>query len=172
MRRAPGVFFDSEDSKMFSGKSYTAKIIPIAGSWLDFEYDGMDLLYFRIDKKRKVPISYLFKMLGMSIEDVLSYYYRGYTLEFKNKHWIIDFDYENSLGKSFDYDIVDCNTNEIVIPKGRKITKVFANKLKEKGFSKYILTDDINETFVLLKDIVDKNSGEVLFSAGTSLDRE
>ena len=172
MRRAPGVFFDSEDSKMFSGKSYTAKIIPIAGSWLDFEYDGMDLLYFRIDKKRKVPISYLFKMLGMSIEDVLSYYYRGYTLEFKNKHWIIDFDYENSLGKSFDYDIVDCNTNEIVIPKGRKITKVFANKLKEKGFSKYVLTDDINETFVLLKDIVDKNSGEVLFSAGTSLDRE
>ena len=172
MRRAPGVFFDSEDSKMFSGKSYTAKIIPISGSWLDFEYDGMDLLYFRIDKKRKVPISYLFKMLGMSFEEVLSYYYKKYNLEFKNKHWVINFDYEGSAGKSFDYDIIDSETNEIVIPKGRKVTKLLLNKLKEKKFSKYILTEEINESFVLLKDVIDKNSGEILFSAGTSLDYE
>ena len=172
MRRAPGVFFDSEDSKMFAGKSYTAKIIPIAGSWLDFEYDGMDLLYFRIDKKRKMPISYLFKMLGMSFQEVLSYYYKEYNLEYKNKNWVIDFDYDNSLGKSFDYDIVDYNTKETVIPKGRKITKLLLKKLKDNNFCKYILPDNSKDSFVLLKDIIDKDSGEVLFSAGTLLDYE
>ena len=172
MRRAPGVFFDSEDSKMFAGKSYTAKIIPIAGSWLDFEYDGMDLLYFRIDKKRKIPISYLFKILGMSFQDVLSYYYKEYNLEYKNKYWTIDFDYDNSLGKSFDYDIVDFSTKEVIIPRGRKITKVLLKKIKDTGFVRYIIPDTSKDSFVLLKDIIDKDSGEVLFSAGTLLDSE
>ena len=134
MRRAPGVFFDSEDSKMFSGKSYTAKIIPVAGSWLDFEFDGRDLLYFRIDKKRKMPISYLFKVLGMSMGDVLSYFYKSYKLEYTNNNWSIGFDYDNCLGKSFDHDIIDVNTNEIVIPQGRKITRKLVSSLKEKNF--------------------------------------
>ncbi len=57
MRRAPGVFFDSENSKISGSKTYTAKIVPYLGSWLDFEFDGKDLLYFRVDKKKK----YLFQ---------------------------------------------------------------------------------------------------------------
>ena len=163
MRRAPGVFFDSEDSKMFSGKSYTAKIIPVAGSWLDFEFDGRDLLYFRIDKKRKMPISYLFKVLGMSMGDVLSYFYKSYKLEYTNNNWSIGFDYDNCLGKSFDHDIIDVNTNEIVIPQGRKITRKLVSSLKEKNFSRYLIDENEGSLFVLINDLIDKDSGEVLF---------
>lgn len=172
MRRAPGVFFDSEDAKMFAGKSYTAKIIPITGSWLDFEFDGRDLLYFRIDKKRKMPISYLFKMLKMSIEEVLSYFYRKYELEYKNKRWIIEFDFENSLGKSYNFDIIDANTDEVVVPKDKKVTKRLIEKLKEKGFEKYVIDETDNANFVLLNDLIDQENGEILFQSGTELNIE
>ena len=172
MRRAPGVFFDSEDSKLFTGKSYTAKIIPVAGSWLDFEFDGRDLLYFRIDKKRKMPVSYLFKILGMSIGDVLSYFYKSYKLEYTNNNWSIEFDYDSCLGKSFDHDIIDANTNEIVIPQGRKITRKLFNQLKDKNFSRYLINDEENSLFVLSNDLIDNESGEVLFSAGSEINPE
>ncbi len=172
MRRAPGVFFDSEDAKMFAGKSYTAKIIPITGSWLDFEFDGRDLLYFRIDKKRKMPISYLFKMLKMSTEEVLSYFYKKYELEYKNKRWIIEFDFENSLGKNYNFDIIDANTDEVVIPKDRKITTRLIEKLKGKGFEKYVIDETDNANFVLLNDLVDQENGEILFQSGTELNVE
>lgn len=172
MRRAPGVFFDSEDSKMFAGKNYMAKIIPVTGSWLDFEFDGRDLLYFRIDKKRKMPVSYLFKVLDMSISDVLSYFYRGYKLTFDNKNWTIEFDYDNSLGKSFDYDLIDTTTNEIVVPQGRRITKKLVTQLKEKNFERYIINSEENIFFVLLKDIIDQDTGEVLYHAGSELNFE
>ncbi|MDR1499120.1 MAG: DNA-directed RNA polymerase subunit beta [Rickettsiales bacterium] len=172
MKRAPGVFFDSEDAKMFAGKSYMAKIIPIMGSWLDFEFDGRDILYFRIDKKRKMPVSYLFKMLRMSIEEVLMYFYRGYTLEFDGKDWTIDFDFKNSLGKIFSHDITDANTREVVIPRGKKVTKRVIDKLKGSNFSRYVVSEDDNSFFVLLNDVVDDESGEILLQAGSEVDLE
>lgn len=173
MKRAPGVSFDSEDSKIYAGKNYTAKIIPAAGSWLDFEFDGRDLLYFRVDKKRKMPISYLFKMLGMSLSDVLSYYYKECNLKIEGKNWTVNFDYENSLNKTFDYDIIDSTTNEVVVPTGKKITKRFLNQLKEKKFERYILPKDKDSlSFVLLNDLVDNESGEILFQSGILLNQE
>ena len=99
MRRAPGVFFDSEKSKISSGKNYTAKIIPITGSWLDFEFDGRDLFYFRIDKKRKLSISYFFKILGMDLSEVLKYFYKNNVLKFSNNQWISEFNSEGIVGK-------------------------------------------------------------------------
>lgn len=172
MRRAPGVFFDSEDSKMFAGKNYMAKIIPVTGSWLDFEFDGRDLLYFRIDKKRKMPVSYLFKVLNMSISDVLSYFYKDYKLIFDNKNWTIEFDYDNSLGKSFDYDLIDAMTNENVVPQGRRITKRLVTQLKEKNFERYVINSEENIFFVLLNDIIDHDTGEILYNAGSELNFE
>jgi DNA-directed RNA polymerase subunit beta len=170
MRRAPGVFFDSEESKIFAGKSYSAKIIPIVGSWLDFEFDGRDLLYFRIDKKRKMPISYLFKILKMSISETLAYFYRKYTLKYDEKNeWSIEFDYDNCLGKSFDYDIVNIDDGEVVIPQGIKISRRLATQLKSKNFSRYAINGRENQFFIILNDIVDKSSGEVLFQTGGEL---
>jgi DNA-directed RNA polymerase subunit beta len=172
MKRSPGVFFDSEEAKMFTGKNYTAKIIPIMGSWLDFEFDGRDLLHFRIDKKRKLPISYLFKMLKMPIEESLAYFYRNYTLEYKDKKWSVDFDYESSLGKNFPYDIVNVDTGEVIISKDRKLTKRLSDKLKESGFKRYVVGEYESSSLILLNDILDPSTKEILFQTGTILNLE
>lgn len=174
MRRAPGVFFDSEDSKMFAGKNYLAKIIPLAGSWLDFEFDGRDLLYFRIDKKRKMPLSYLFKMLKMSMSEVLSYFYREYTLvaDKNDGSWSIEFDYENSVGKIFDFDLVDARTREVVVPQARRITKRLVTQLQEKKFERYLIASEKEAFFVLLNDLVDSETGEILYPVGSELNLE
>jgi DNA-directed RNA polymerase subunit beta len=169
MRRAPGVFFDSEDSKMFSGKSYSAKIIPIAGSWLDFEFDSRDLLYFRMDKKRKMPISYLFKVLKMPMNEVLSYFYKTYKLKCIGGRWSVEFEYDNCLGKSFDFDVIDVDSGEVVIPRGKKITRRFVSQLKDKKFNRYFIGDDENQFFVVLNDVLDHGKNDVLFQTGYEL---
>ncbi|MDR3078433.1 MAG: DNA-directed RNA polymerase subunit beta [Rickettsiales bacterium] len=170
MRRAPGVFFDSEDSKMFSGKSYSAKIIPIVGSWLDFEFDSRDLLYFRMDKKRKMPLSYIFKILKMPMSETLSYFYRTYSLKCVGGRWSIEFDYDTCLGKSFEFDVTSVNDGEVVIPRGRKVTRRLVSQLREKKFTRYFVNDEENQFFVVLNDILDRASGEVLFQTGYELD--
>ena len=171
MRRAPGVFFDSEESKIYSGKNYTAKIIPLVGSWIDFEFDGKDLFYFRIDKKRKLPISYFFKILGMSLSEVLKYFYRENELTYEKGRWVSNFDTEGIVGKSFEYDIVDANTGDIVIPKNKKITKLLLKKLKDKNFSKFVIDENYISSYILSEDIKDEN-GEVLIPVGLTLNDE
>ena len=172
MRRAPGVFFDSEDAKLFSGKVYTAKIIPLAGSWVDFEFDGRDILYFRIDKKRKIPVTSLFKVLNMSVSDVLKYFYKETNIKFRNGNWISDFNFEGIVGKSFGFDIINAKTNEIVIPKNRKITKRTINQLKESGFKEFILDRNFISSYVLADDVMDSATGEIILPVGTQLDED
>ena len=172
MRRAPGVFFDSEDAKLFSGKIYTAKIIPLAGSWVDFEFDGRDIIYFRIDKKRKIPVTSLFKVLGMSVSDVLKYFYKETTVRLKDNDWIAEFNYDGIVGKSFGFDLIDAETKEIVVPRNRKITKRLFSQLKEKNFSQFILDENFISSYVLAEDIFDNSTGEVVLSVGTQLDED
>lgn len=171
MRRAPGVFFDSEKSKISSGKNYTAKIIPITGSWLDFEFDGRDLFYFRIDKKRKLSISYFFKILGMDLSEVLKYFYKNNVLKFSNNQWISEFNSEGIVGKSFEYDIIDAETNEVVIPKNKKITKLLLKKLKDKNFKNFVINESYISSYILSENIFDEN-GDVLLPVGISLNED
>ena len=171
MRRAPGVFFDSEKSKISSGKNYTAKIIPITGSWLDFEFDGRDLFYFRIDKKRKLSISYFFKILGMDLSEVLKYFYKNNVLKFSNNQWISEFNSDGIVGKSFEYDIIDAETNEVVIPKNKKITKLLLKKLKDKNFKNFVINENYISSYILSENIFDEN-GDVLLPVGISLNED
>ena len=171
MRRAPGVFFDSEKSKISSGKNYTAKIIPITGSWLDFEFDGRDLFYFRIDKKRKLSISYFFKILGMDLSEVLKYFYKNNVLKFSSNQWISEFNSEGIVGKSFEYDIIDVETNEVVIPKNKKITKLLLKKLKDKNFKNFVINENYISSYILSENIFDEN-GDVLLPVGISLNED
>lgn len=171
MRRAPGVFFDSEKSKISSGKNYTAKIIPITGSWLDFEFDGRDLFYFRIDKKRKLSISYFFKILGMDLSEVLKYFYKNNVLKFSSNQWISEFNSEGIVGKSFEYDIIDADTNEVVIPKNKKITKLLLKKLKDKNFKNFVINENYISSYILSENIFDEN-GDVLLPVGISLNED
>ena len=145
MRRAPGVFFDLEDSKISNTKIYTARVIPMNGSWLDFEFDIRDNLYFRIDRKRKMPITTLLRAMGMSLEDILKAFYRQYSISFDGKNYVSEFDYSKVLGKKFEFDILNADNGEVVIPRDTKLTKRPLEKLneiatkKDKNFLKYVV---------------------------------
>ena len=172
MRRAPGVFFDLEDSKISNTKIYTARVIPMNGSWLDFEFDIRDNLYFRIDRKRKMPITTLLRAMGMSLEDILKAFYRQYSISFDGKNYVSEFDYSKVLGKKFEFDILNADNGEIVISRDTKLTKRFLEKLKNANFTKFILTESFVHTFVVAEDIINTKTGEVILPVGTRLSME
>ena len=172
MRRAPGVFFDLEDSKISNTKIYTARVIPMNGSWLDFEFDIRDNLYFRIDRKRKMPITTLLRAMGMSLEDILKAFYRQYSISFDGKNYVVEFDYSKVLGKKFEFDILNADNGEIVIPRDTKLTKRFLEKLKNANFTKFILTESFVHTFVVAEDIINAKTGEIILPVGTRLSME
>jgi len=167
MRRAPGVFFDSENIKITGSKVHTAKIIPHIGSWLDFEFDTKDILYFRLDKKRKIPVSTLLKAMGMSIGDIICSFYGKIKIFSTKNGWASDFDSSAVIGKKLPYDLIDAENGEIKVKEGVKITKKIIDKLKEEKFQSYVLTDDILLGYVIAEDLIDSETGEVLLEAGS-----
>ncbi|MDA9231061.1 DNA-directed RNA polymerase subunit beta [Rickettsiales bacterium] len=172
MRRAPGVFFDSEIIKDSSSKTYVAKIIPYIGSWLDFEFDGKDILYFRIDKKRKIPASTLLRAMGMNISEIIAYFY-GKTNIFTTKNgWATKFREEDFLGKKLTHDLIDAETNEVKVKEGTKINRKTINKITEKGLENYILTENVLLGHVIAQDLTDNSTGEVLLEAGNLITAE
>jgi len=172
MRRAPGIFFDSEEVKITNKKNYKAKIIPLSGSWIDFEFDNKDILYFRINRKRKIPVSSLLKAIGMSIEEILKYFYKEIELFYTEKGWAVDFDYNRSLGRRFEYDIIDAESNKVAIEKNAKITKKLLKKLKESGFRQYLIGEKDTSEYILAEDIIDNTTGEILLPAGSLITHE
>jgi DNA-directed RNA polymerase subunit beta len=167
MRRAPGVFFDSENVKLSGSKSYTAKIIPHIGSWLDFEFDSKDILYFRVDKKRKIPVSSLLRATGMTSEDIINSFYGSIETVLTKKGWATKFDVEAFMGKKTAYDLVCADSGEVMVKEGAKITRKTAEKLKESKFQNYLLTDEILLGYIVAKDLVDTDTGELLLEAGS-----
>ena len=172
MRRAPGVFFDSEIVKVSGAKMYTAKIIPYIGSWLDFEFDSKDILYFRIDKKRKIPISTLLKAMEMSVEDIITSFY-GKVNIFNTKYgWAANFEEEEFIGKKLTHDLIDAATGEIKLKEGTKINKKVYKNLKDEGLKSYILSEDILFGYVVAQDLTDSETGDVLLEAGSLITNE
>ncbi|MCE3255910.1 MAG: rpoB [Rickettsiaceae bacterium] len=172
MRRAPGVFFDSENVKASGSKMYTAKIIPHIGSWLDFEFDTKDILYFRIDKKRKIPVSTLLKAMGMSVQDIICDFYGKINIFSTKNGWAANYNFETALGKKLTSDLIDAETGKVAIKEGTKITKKVIEKLKEEKFKSYILTDDILLGYVMAENLIDNETGEVLLEAGSLVTAE
>lgn len=172
MRRAPGVFFDSENSKINNSKVYTSKIIPATGSWLDFEFDTRDVLYFRIDRKRKIPITSFLIAMGMSLTEILKSFYNEVELQYSKKGWSAEFDYENVLGKRFLYKIVDAKTGKELLEENKKITKKTLKKLEEADLKRYLLDEDMLLSYAVSDDIIDEETGEVLLEAGSAVTEE
>ena len=125
MHRSPGVFFDHDKGKSHaSGKLlFNCRVIPNRGSWLDFEFDVKDLLYFRIDRKKKILVSTLLQALGFSKNDIVDEFYQKETLTFdKNlKKWKTKFDPENYKAKNFSEEVIDAKNNKVVIKLGEKL---------------------------------------------------
>ena len=176
MHRSPGVFFDHDKGKTHSsGKLlFACRIIPYRGSWLDFEFDAKDMVYARIDRRRKLPVTTLLYALGMDQEGMMDAYYS--TISFthrKNKGWVTPFFPERVRGTRPTYDLVDANTGEVIAEAGKKVTPRAVKKLIDEGAVTDLLVpfDHIAGKYVA-KDIINEENGAIYVEAGDELTLE
>ena len=176
MHRSPGVFFDHDKGKGHSSGKFlfSARIIPYRGSWLDFEFDAKDILYVRIDRRRKLPATTVLYALGMSKEDILSYYYK--TIEYKynatKKSWQTEFNPKSYRGTKLQYPLIDAKSGKEVAPEGRKLTQRGASKLADEGLKKLRIGNEILSEAYAAEDIVNYETGEIYAEAGDALSME
>src|SRR6186997_1366992 len=139
LHRSPGVFFDHDKGKTHSsGKLlYSARVIPYRGSWLDFEFDHKDILYVRIDRRRKLHATVLLRALGYSTEELLNYFYDTETIYLEpNKKYAKSVNYDLLLGQRATRDIRHPDTREILVRKNRKFTRAAIRKLRDSDITK------------------------------------
>ena len=170
MHRSPGVFFDHDKGKSHaSGKLlFNCRVIPNRGSWLDFEFDVKDLLYFRVDRKKKILVSTLLLALGFNKSDMISEFYEKeiYNFDNKSKKWKTKFNPENYKSKNFSEEIIDAKSNKVIIKKGEKINFLKAKKLHSDGLKEIYVSNQ----FLNGKNIIKQFSiGEENFKIGTEL---
>jgi len=170
VHRSPGVIFKEEESTTGSSKLlYTAQIIPDRGSWLYFEYDAKDILYVRINKRRKIPVTILFRALGYGKQDILKLFYPLLmTIRVKDNKFLMPFKPENFAGR-VEHDVKDEDGN-LIIAMGKRLSSKRAKKLVEDGLKWVEYPVDILIERHLAEPIVDQESGEVLLDTLTQLD--
>ncbi|MFB2533483.1 DNA-directed RNA polymerase subunit beta [Paracoccus sp. p4-l81] len=176
MHRSPGVFFDHDRGKTHSsGKLlFACRIIPYRGSWLDFEFDAKDLIFARIDRRRKLPVTTLLYALGMDQEGIMDAYYDtvNFRLE-KNRGWVTKFFPERIRGTRPSYDLVDAATGEVILKAGDKMTPRAVKKIIDEGKITELLVpfDHIVGRFVA-KDIINEQTGAIYVEAGDEITAE
>jgi len=169
LHRSPGVIFKEEESNTAGNKLiYTGQIIPDRGSWLYFEYDAKDVLYVRINKRRKVPVTILFRALGYSKEDIIKLFYPVLNIKIKNNKFLMEFNPEDFTGR-VEFDIKDEKGN-LVLAAGKRLTTRKANALADGGLKLVEYPTELLMDRHNADTIFDPESGEVLFDALTHLD--
>jgi len=177
MHRSPGVFFDHDKGKTHSsGKLlFACRIIPYRGSWLDFEFDAKDLVFARIDRRRKLPVTTLLYALGFDQEGIMDAYYDtvDYTLDKKGKAWSTKFFPERVRGTRPAFDLVDAGTGEVIAKAGEKVTPRSVKKLIDEGKVTELLVpyEQIVGKFAA-KDIINEENGAIYVEAGDELTLE
>ncbi|HEY8383246.1 MAG TPA: DNA-directed RNA polymerase subunit beta [Microvirga sp.] len=173
MHRSPGVFFDHDKGKTHSsGKLlFAARIIPYRGSWLDIEFDAKDIVYARIDRKRKIPVTSLLYALGLDGEEMLSTFYNHivYKREKKGNGWRVPFDAERMKGFKASVDLIDADSGEVVLEAGKKLTVRTARQLAEKGLKALRATDEDLHGQYIAEDLVNAQTGEIYAEAGDEI---
>ncbi len=169
MHRSPGVFFDHDKGKTHaSGKLlFNCRIIPGRGSWLDFEFDPKDVMYFRIDRKKKIPITTFLYALGKTREEILKafYLYDTYSYDKSTSSWSSNFEPEKYKRPiKLQFDLIDKKNKKKVLKKGEKLNFVLAKSLKEKGLKEIIITPEELLGKYTKEDIKGKNGEEILKS--------
>ena len=173
MHRSPGVFFDHDRGKTHSsGKLlYACRVIPYRGSWLDFEFDAKDLVFARIDRRRKLPVTTVLYSLGLDREGIMDAYYNTVIYKIKkNKGWVTKFFPDRLGGTRPTFDIVDAKSGKVIAEAGKKITPRAVKKLVEDGKVTDILVpfDELVGRFVA-KEIINEETGEIWVEAGDEL---
>jgi DNA-directed RNA polymerase subunit beta len=171
MHRSPGVFFDHDKGKTHSsGKLlFAARIIPYRGSWLDIEFDAKDIVYARIDRRRKIPVTSLMFALGMDGEDILHTFYKKVIYRRSKDGWRVPFDANRLKGYKAVNDLVDADTGKVVVEAGKKITVRQARQLAEKGLKALRMTDEELIGHYIGEDLVNPKTGEIYVEAGEEI---
>jgi len=163
LHRSPGVYFDFDQSKSaVSSVSYTARIIPYRGSWLDFEFDHKELVYVRIDKKKKIPVTLLFKALGYSEKEILDYFYDKEIVIVKDKKLLKQTPLSLLVGQKAPSDIVNEKTDELLVKKHKKITKAIIKKMEQADIDKILVGEEDIIGKITASDILDPETQEVI----------
>ncbi len=195
MHRSPGVFFDHDKGKTHSSGKYlfAARVIPYRGSWLDFEFDSKDLIYVRIDRKRKLPVTTLLYALegrpteklraqrvaagetvdigeirGMDAEEILNVFYTQVVFARTAKGWARPFEAESYRGITLAESLVDADTGEVVAEAGAKLTQRTARKIAEKTHTVLVGRTELLGRYMAI-DIVNEDTGEIYAEAGEEL---
>ena len=196
MHRSPGVFYDHDKGKTHSSGKFlfAARIIPYRGSWLDFEFDGKDLVYVRIDRRRKLPVTSLLMALdskateierakrteeggtlgpeeaeGMPAEEILDYFYQTITYTRIKSGWKTPFDPERLAGLKLQQDLVNAKNNKVVAEAGTRFTPRLAKKLKAEGFKEEFISDEDLIGRYVSKDIINEETGEIFIEAAEEI---
>ncbi|MDP9128524.1 MAG: DNA-directed RNA polymerase subunit beta, partial [Pseudomonadota bacterium] len=196
MHRSPGVFFDHDKGKSHSSGKYlfAARVIPYRGSWLDFEFDAKDLIYVRIDRRRKLPVTSLLYALdndatdklrikrkkenkpiqlqeiqGMGKEEILSSFYETVLYKKTKNGWTTAFSPERMKGQKLLVDLVDAKTGKSAAEAGTKMTARLGAKLVEQGLKEILVQTNELVGQYLANDMIDEKTGQVLFEAGDDL---
>jgi len=174
LHRSPGVFFEHDKGRTHStGKLlYSARIIPYRGSWIDFEFDPRDILYVRIDRRRKFPATVLLRALGMTTEDLLNYFYRKDVIILDGKQLAKQFKPEQLLGTRVTREIKDSKTGEVLAREGRKFNKAIVRALEQARVSEIPIALEEVVGRISAHDVVDAATGEVLLQTNEELTEE
>ena len=191
MHRSPGVFFDHDKGKTHSSGKYlfAARVIPYRGSWLDFEFDAKDMVYVRIDRRRKLPVTTLLYALdsartedlraqagdkvldqslvrGMTAEEILGYFYGTITYFRGPQGWKTAFDGERMKGQKLTGDLIDAKTGKVVAEAGTKMTPRTSKKLRDGGLEEIVVAPEDLVGCYIANDVVNETTGEIFCEAG------
>ncbi|MFB1002349.1 MAG: DNA-directed RNA polymerase subunit beta [Pseudomonadales bacterium] len=173
LHRSPGVFFDHDKGKTHSsGKLlYSARVIPYRGSWLDFEFDPKDLVFVRIDRRRKLPATVLLRAIGLTSEQMLEMFFDNNVFECSKKGYSMTLVPERLRGEIAAFDIKDAK-GKLIVEMGRRVTVRHIRQLEESKINKLLCPPEYLYGRTLAKDVISKDTGEIIIECNTEITEE
>jgi DNA-directed RNA polymerase subunit beta len=173
LHRSPGVFFDHDKGKTHSsGKLlYSARVIPYRGSWLDFEFDPKDLVFVRIDRRRKLPATVLLRAIGLTSEQMLEMFFDNNVFECGKKGYSMTLVPERLRGEIAAFDIKDAK-GKLIVEMGRRVTVRHIRQLEESKINKLLCPPEYLYGRTLAKDVISKDTGEIIIECNTEITEE
>src|SRR5437660_230516 len=171
LHRSPGVFFEHDKGRTHStGKLlYSARVIPYRGSWIDFEFDPRDVLYVRIDRRRKFPATVPLRALGMTTEDLLNYFYKKDLIIIEGGRLATQFVPAQLLGQRVTRDVKDPKTGELIAREGRKFNKAVVRQLEQAHVTEIPIGPEEVIGRIYAHDVIDSTTGEVLLQCNDEI---
>src|SRR5674476_808105 len=170
LHRSPGVFFEHDRGKTHSsGKLLcSARVIPYRGSWLDFEFDPKDILFFRVDRRRKMPVTILLKAIGLNQESILANFFVNDNFRLMDSGAQMEFVAERLRGEVARFDITD-KSGKVIVAKDKRVTARHTRELEQSGTTHISVPEDFLLGRVVARNIVDADTGEILAKANEEL---